>query len=144
MFSSNQVFEISGDYNQLESALRFAFQYEGNDENLSPSEIARGCKTLYQITDDGKYCIGWGFKNVPEGWCEYPFDFEYGIVSKIIAQHLRKQPQVKNKYEWADGSTSEGFLMRCPDNMKCEEKEHIIESFYCIVCFEKYTNFYAK
>ena len=39
---------------------------------MQQTEIDRGCKLLYQITEDGKYCIGWGYRNVPEGWLEYP------------------------------------------------------------------------
>lgn len=49
MFTSNQKLEISGNYNQLKSALEFAIKLDGTDLN----------KLCYQITEDGKFCIGW-------------------------------------------------------------------------------------
>lgn len=144
MFSSNQIMKISGDFSQLRDALAFALHYEGSDKNMTRSEIERGCKLLYQTTNDGKYCIGWGFESVPNGWNEYQFDFDYDIVSKIIIQFLKKQPNVESGYEDYDGCDGDGFLMRCIDSIPYEEKENIIEDFYGIVCFERYKNFYAK
>ena len=73
MFSSNQILEVSGslsNQNELESALEFALKYSGYDKNMSQEEIDRGCKLLYQITEDGKYWIGWGFEDVPDVWNE--------------------------------------------------------------------------
>ena len=91
MFSSNQVLEVSGNLShidELETVLDFALKYSGYAEYMKKEKIDRGCKLLYQITKDGKYCIGWGNENVPKGWNEYPFRFEIDIVSRIIRQHL--------------------------------------------------------
>lgn len=49
MFSSNQVFQISGSMSQLEEALRFALSF--SEETHS--------QIVFQTTDDGKYYIGW-------------------------------------------------------------------------------------
>ena len=145
MFSSNQILEVSGTLShleQLESALEFALKYSGQAKNMNQEEIDRGCKFVYQITKDGKYCIGWGFKDVPEGWNEYPFRFEIDIVSRIIRQHLESFPKEKgNDY---DGSYSKGFVMKCSEESMSSEKDGIKKPFYCIVYFKPYTCFYSK
>ncbi|MCI8345866.1 MAG: hypothetical protein HFJ42_08005 [Clostridia bacterium] len=141
IFSSNQIFEVSGNLSlsgELETALEFALKYSGNDKNMLQSEIDRGCKLVYQITENGKYCIGWGFENVPSGWIEYPFKFTIEKVSKIIMKHLEKFP-IKTNSIWVGGSYDKGFLMKC--NVSGSEVEN---PFYCIVSFEPYTCFYAK
>lgn len=139
MFSSNQVLEISGNMNQLQFALQFALDYSGHAKNMEPREIKRGCKLVYQISKDGKYCIGWDYREVSKGWQEYPFDFEVDIVARIIAQYLRKMETPDNGYEWEDGGGSDGFLMKVIDS------DHNIEnSFHGIVSFEKFGCFYAK
>ena len=128
----------------MESALRFALEYSDHAKNMTKPERERGCKLLFQIAKDGKYCIGWGFENVPTGWNEYQFDFEVPIVSQIIAQHIRKQPMPDSGYEWADGGTSDGFLMKSIHDCSREECDGIESPFYCIVTFEPFCNFYAK
>lgn len=144
MFSSNQVLEISGSLhhrNELESALEFALKYSGEEKNMTQEEIDRGCKLLYQITEDGKYCIGWGFKDVPQGWLEYPFKFDIDIVSRIICQHL--ETQVVKRDIWCD-TYDKGFIMKCIDECMAPEDNGIKSPFYGIVYFEPYTCFYSK
>jgi len=114
MFSGNQVLEVTGDMSSLADALSFAIKLYGYDEHLTPSEIERGCKIVYQITADGKYCIGHAFQEVPDGWKEYPFDFDIDIISKIIVQHLNKTEAV-NQVSGREGSKYKGFLMACED-----------------------------
>ena len=53
MFSSEQVFEISGEISQLEATIKFA---------IGMYEIGKDGVT-YQITEDGKYCLGWAASN---------------------------------------------------------------------------------
>lgn len=144
MFSSNQILEVSGNLshpNELESAIEFALKYSGKIKNMTREEIDRGCKLLYQITDDGKYCIGWGFENIPKGWLEYPFRFEVDIVSKIIRQYLEDFPVEEDVW---DGSYSKGFIMKCIDECMSQEKNGIKNPFYGIVYFKPYTCFYSK
>lgn len=141
MFSSNQILELSGNLShsgELETALEFALKYSENDKNMLQSEIDRGCKLLYQITKDGRYCIGCGFKSVPSGWSEYPFKFDVEIVSKIIKQHLETFPVEEGM---CDGSYRKGFIMKYP---RWDDSEGIENVFYCIVYFKPYTCFYAK
>lgn len=140
MFSSNQSLSVSGCLShpgELKTSLEFALKYSGHDKNMLQSEIDRGCKLVYQITEDGKYCIGWGFGNIPSGWSEYPFRFDIEIVSKIIEQHLEAFP--KKEGIWG-GSYHKGFIMKCVS----ENCDTIKNPFYCIVYFEPYTCFYAK
>ena len=144
MFSSNQILEVSGslsNWHELESALEFALKYSGNSKNMTQEEIDRGCKLLYQITEDGKYCIGWGFKEVPNGWIEYPFRFDIDIVSRIIHQHLEKFPIVNGG---GDGAYEKGFIMKCIETSMSSEKNGIKNPFYGIVYFKPYTCFYSK
>ena len=148
MFASNQQIKITGEYHDIPLVLGFALKLSGYDKNLTRSEIERGCKLVYQITKSGKYCIGWGFKDVPWGWQEYPFDFDIDIVSKIIEQHLKKHTPINDDdYEITsgDGSTGRGFLMKCPwMKNEWENEEDIQNNFYCIVYFEPFYNYYAK
>lgn len=129
MFSSEQILKISGDMDQLEMALKFAFDMYGYPKTIS-----------YQVTADGKYCLGWGDY---EGWSSYPFDFDVHIVSEIIKQHLNKQ-QIENPYEDYDGSSERGFLMSAVSQTFSDLDEGIRHPFYGIVSIEAHYNYYAK
>ena len=144
MFSSNQVFEVSGSLSmpdELEMALKFALDYSGEAKNMKQEEIDRGCKLLYQITEDGKYCIGWGYKEIPEGWSEYPFRFDVDIVSRIIKQNLETFQDKRGEF---DVSYSKGFIMKCVDRCASPDKTGIKNPFYGIIYFKSYTCFYAQ
>ena len=130
MFSSEQIFEVSGDMDQLEKAIRFAIDMHG----IGKSGIS------YQITENGKYCLGWG----DEGeWKKYPFDFDVHIVSEIVKQFLEKQ-DCEDPYAWSDGSSEKGFLMKIIPEVFSDEKDGIKQPFYGIVSIEPHMNFYAK
>ena len=134
MFSSNQVFQISGSMEQLEEVLRFALSFSENSHS----------KIVFQTTDDGKYCIGWKGDSDIKGWQQYQFDFDASIVAKIIVQFLCKQDENESGYEYADGSTSQGFIMKNIPNLFSDEYQGIKNPFYGIISFEPYCNFYAK
>jgi hypothetical protein len=131
MFSSEQRFEVSGDRGQLEDAIKFAIKMYGN-----------GCES-YQITKDGKYCLGW-FVKEDEGWNPFPFDFDAHIVSEVVKQHLDKQDYGLNPYAWFDGGAGKGFLMKVIDQIFSDEKDGIRHPFYGIVSIEPFWNYYAK
>ena len=145
IFSSNQVLQISGDFDQLKNALDFALKYSGENKNMLPEEIKRGCRLTYQITKNNKYCIGWAFLNrpnekLPNGWSEYPFKFDVEIVSKIIIQYLNDFPIEKDIW---DGGYKKGFLMKViPETFS--DADDIKNAFYGIVSFEPFTCFYSK
>lgn len=131
MMSSNQIFEISGDFNQLRSALDFAINYSRvNEKDL-----------CFQITNDGKFCIGWGNK---KGWERFQFGYDLEIVSKIIVKHLENQKYERSPYEYYDGETNEGFLMKVIPEVFSDKYEGIKNPFYGIVSFQPFTNFYSK
>lgn len=137
MFSSNQVLEISGSFSELESALDFAINYSGY----------RSSFMCYQITEDGKFCIGWGNsdKKQPYGnWKKFEFDYDSSIVSKIIIQFLEKHKYDENVYNWLDGSINTGFLMKSIPETFSEEENGIKDPFYGIVSFEPFVNYYSK
>lgn len=137
MFSSNQILDISGSLDQITSALNFAMAYSGQLNHFSDEEQKRGCKLVFQITEDGKYCIGWGFGEVPNGWTEYQFKPDSHIISAIIEQRLMGFPCQEDGF---NGSYEQGFRMRQIDF----HTEGVENPFFGIVYFEPYTCFYAK
>ena len=130
MFSSDQIFFFFFSMDQLEKAIKFAIDMRG----ISKSGIS------YQITKNGKYCLGWGDE---EEWKKYPFDFDVHIVSEIVKQFLEKQ-DCEDPYAWADGSSEKGFLMKVIPEVFSDEKDGVKKPFYGIVSIEPYMNFYAK
>jgi len=143
MFSSNQIFKISGTFSQLKMSLDFALAFSGDAKNMTKSERERGCKLTYQIAGD-KYLIGWAFGEVPEGWKEYDFDFDTDIVSKIIVQFLKKQEVSESEYDYFDGGTDDGFIMNCRTDIMADREGKVKNPFYCIVSFSTFKNYYAK
>lgn len=132
MFSSEQIFEISGEMDQLEKTIKFAIDMHG----IGKSGI------YYQVTEDGKYCLGWGDK---EGWNKFPFDFDVHIVSEIVKQHLEKQKDdMEDIYGSDDGCSELGFLMMAIPCTCGDSWEGVKNPFYGIVSIEPYMNFYAK
>jgi len=131
MFSSEQIFDINGDMGQLEMAIKFAVDMCGVERD----------KIKYQITKDGKYCLGWGDEK--DGWNKYPFDFDTHIVSEIVKQHLRKQ-DVEDPYAYEDGSSELGFRMKAIDNVFSDEKDGIKNPFFGIVSIEAEYIYYGK
>lgn len=134
MFSSNQILQVSGSLEhpgELKNALHFALVSSGYTKS----------KIVYQITEDGRYCIGWVYDDIPEGWSEYPFEFSEDIVALIITQFLEKQDI---EYDEWEGSYDKGFLMEAIEECLGSEDDGINEPFYGIVTFEPYTVFYSK
>lgn len=142
MFSSNQIFEISGSLQhteELQTALEFTLKMSGNMDCFTRTNKPSKC--VYQITEDGRYCIGWAFETIANGWNEFPFEFDLSIISQIIVKHLQKQ---EIKYTGYDGSHCKGFLMKCIDADMSDEYDGIKNPFYGIVEFKPYTCFYSK
>ena len=131
MFSSEQIFDINGEMDQLEMSIKFAMQMNGIPKNPS-----------YQITKDGKYCLGW-IVDEKEGWKPFPFDFDAHIISEIVKQHLRKQ-DVEDPYDGWDGSSELGFRMKVIDRVFSNEKDGVRKPFYGIVSIEPEYIYYAK
>lgn len=142
MFSSNQVLEISGSLNQLEAAIDFAMMYSGKKECFTRK--ARPAKCVYQITDDGRYCIGWSFEGTEEGWTEYPFDYDAKIISDIVRQYIGKAKKPINEFDGYDGSSHIGFLLQEGGGKTYEERDAVKNHFYCIVSIRPFWCFYAK
>ena len=143
MFSSNQILEISGclvHANELITALEFALKFSGNLRSFQ-NETKANIKCVYQITPDGRYCIGIAYDTPKAGWNEYPFDFDLSIISQIIIKHLEKQ---SIKYSGCDGSYEKGFIMKAIPESLADETNGIKSPFYGIVEFKPYTCFYSK
>lgn len=137
MFSSNQLFTISGRLDQLENAIIFLLSHAGlTHESLHDPKRA----LVYQITEDNKYHLGYTRLPAPDGWKEYIFKYDPHIISLIIQQHIKyAQVQPKSIYDYADGSTEKGFLLtvKNPDNLK--------NPYGCyLATIEPYKIYYAK
>lgn len=142
MFSSNQVLEISGcliHSGELVSALEFALNTSGDSNAFTRSDKPSKC--VYQITEDGRYCLGWAFNEIKKGWNEFQFDFDINIIAQIISQHLQKQKVEEGMW---DGSYYKGFIMKVIPESMGSESNGIKEPFFGIVEFAPYTCFYSK
>ena len=142
MFSSNQILEVSGSLHHAEelyTALEFALKMSGNINSFKRKDKPSKC--VYQITEDGRYCIGWAYEKIGEGWNEFPFEFDLSIISQIIVKHLQKQETKKDIW---DGSYEKGFLMKYVEDDFSDERNGIKKPFYAIVEFCPYTCFYSK
>jgi hypothetical protein len=143
MFSSNQILEVSGclTHNmELYNALEFALKASDNliaFNNKTKADV----KCVYQITEDGRYCIGKAYGKPKDGWNEYPFDFDLSIISQIIVKHLEKQ---EVQYDMWDGSYSKGFLMKAIEESFASVENGIKQPSCGIVEFSPYTCFYSK
>jgi hypothetical protein len=144
MFSSNQILEVSGCLShagELLSALEFALKFSDNLASFSALKTKADIRCVYQITDDGRYCIGKSYGEPKTGWNEFPFDFDLDIIAAIIAKHLAKQ---EIKYGVWDGSYDKGFLMKVIEDSFADEENGIKNPSCGIVEFSPYTCFYAK
>lgn len=140
MFSSNQELKISGCLKhdgELEHALRFALEATGDMKALKEGR----CRLVYQVTKDGRYCIGICYGDVKNGWNEYPFKFDISIVSQIIIQHLEQFPLERGFW---DGGYYKGFLMEVIPECLGDEIDGIKEPFIGVVSFKPFSCFYSK
>ena len=135
MFSSNQVLSVSGelDIKYIKHCLSFALQLAGYDYNNSTSICT--C----QITEDGRYCIGWASGSIPNGWNTYPFDFDIDIISSIILKHLKNKDRYNNSC-----AECSGFCMNVIPETLAETENGIIKPFYGLVSFMPYLCIYSK
>lgn len=142
-FSSNQRLCVSGE-NETEyvsAALDFALKLSGQYEHMNKKEYERGCKFVYQITPNHRFCIGWGFETIPDGWKEFELGFDFDIAVMQIVKYLREQRFEEGD---GDGSYSRGFLMRGMDDFDYNERKDIENPFYGIVAFEPFSCYHAK
>jgi len=144
MFSSNQVLEISGEMDQMEAAISFALEYSGDTRCFTRLEQPSRC--VFQTTADGRYCIGWALhsKETPEGWSEFPFDYDAAIIAQIVRQWLEKTPPPHNENACWDGTSKLGFLLQESGGCRWKEREGIKTGNRCIVTIRPYWCYYAK
>lgn len=140
MFSSNQVLGISGDLeheNDLRDALEYALRKSGYYECFTRKDLPSKC--VFQITENGGYCIGWAchHSGAEKGWTEFQFEFDIDIIARVVEQHLKK-------YEvdrvGGDGTDSKGFLLKCLEY----NEPGVTEPFNGIVIIYPYNCYYAK
>lgn len=130
-------------HKRVEKCLEFALKASGYLPVITRTD--RPTKCVYQITENGSYCIGWSpfdAVEVKKGWNEFPFDFDLDIISSIIIKHLQKQ---ELESLGGDGSYDKGFVMKCIEtDFRDENDAGVKNSFYGIVEFRPFTCCYAK
>lgn len=136
MFSSNQVLSVSGelDIKYIKHCLSFALHLANYDYHSPKSTCT------WQITEDGRYCIGWASVHIPNGWNSYEFEFDINKISEIIYNHM----QAIDPYKANNCAACSGFVMDVIPETLAEQENGIIKPFYGIVCFRPYLCAYSK
>lgn len=144
MLSSNQVLEISGSMRQLAQAIKFVMIYSDYTHFFTRND--RPAKCVYQTTDDGLYCIGWSGhgETPPDGWKEYPFDYDPDIIGAIAQQWLENAPKPVDENMGNDGSHNIGFLLQESVGRRWEDQKQIKNGHRCIFTLRPFWCFYAK
>lgn len=137
MFSSNQRLEVSGRLSSVTDvfrSLKFALS-SYNDNELELNSL------YYQITNDGKFCVGCCYVPV-DCWSKVEQESLEDFASKIYS-FLREQ-EVDNPYKYADGSSHKGFLMKAIPESLADDANGIKKPFYGIVSFESFYSYYSQ
>lgn len=143
MFSSNQIFQVSGTLDDIERVLDFAIRQSGEHELFTRTESP--VPIVYQITDNGLYCLATAYGGTPdEDWSLYPFDYDPKIIARIIRQWLELQPRPKSDYDCCEGGHAPGFICQELWSLDPKLRDHIKSPYYGFLTFRPFTNWYSK
>lgn len=136
MFSSNQILDISGTFEQLEAALELALKIHGTNPDKD--------HLVWQATDDGRFVIGRIYNDKEEGWNEFQIDFTTEFAAKAIAKHVMSIPH--EPYDQDDGGfVKTGFRMKAfPETVLDKVRNGVKSPSYAIVEFSQYALFYSQ
>ena len=142
MFSSNQVFQLSGRLNEEEIKRALEFILKIADHTTDIKGKPTGCEYVFQLADgSGDFCIGYDYGSHNENWHRFQFGYDVDVVSKVIKNHLSKL-YFPTTWDGADGSTEKGFLATVMSGSYAPEEEGIKDPHYGIVRFAPFTCFY--
>lgn len=129
MFCSNQIFDVACTAKDLPRVLAFGLSMADDVGDCLTREDGRIRLAFSQPAPD-VYAIGYGsmkpfktgpnkgwFRNLPEGWTDYPFDYDPAIVGPIVAQWLDQNPPDPADRPDIDGAVEPGLRIRCPQDM---------------------------
>lgn len=136
MFASNQEFKISGEFEDLSMALKFALELS-NVEGICLRE-KRPCKVCFQIFKNNEFCIGKYLDKKYDGWNDFSFDYDVELLALSIIQFLKKQ-EVET-FD-GDGTDSKGFLL---ENISYKDSDNIKNHWVGDIKFSVFNNYYAK
>ena len=133
MFSSNQIFSLSGELNpnQIKNVLDFL-------KTMYDQKIKS-----FQITKDGGFALGWCDEK-EESWTKFQFEYDSETLALIICNHLKSADNPENPWEDYDGSCYDGFRVDVIEETFANENNGVKDPFYGIVKFTKYVKFYSK
>ena len=149
-FASNQTFQISGEYRDVETVLKFAMKASGHKKALNdktdPTNI------ILQTTESGLFCVGVAIvgkraKNVdpPKGWVKSPFNYDPKRLSHKISDFLMTQPPANNvDPEHVNGGVFNGFLCLSPSDLSQTVRNTIQSPEHCVVIFKPWRVHYQK
>lgn len=140
MFSSNQRLVVSNELStsNICCALRFALSIHYGAELDESEPLGR---LSYQITEDGKYCIGEWFIPV-NGWSKVEQESLEGIASEIC--NFLSEQAADNPYKNLNGSSHKAFLMKIIPESLANKDNGIVEPFYGLVSFEPFYSYYSQ
>ncbi|MDE7244972.1 MAG: hypothetical protein K2O18_13505 [Oscillospiraceae bacterium] len=81
----------------------------------------------------------------PDGWTDYPFDYDPKIIAEIVQQRIEKQPEPEAPY--TDGSSRLGVRVMCKESMNDVPDamyNGIANPWPAILVFEPYMMTYDK
>ncbi len=126
MFSSNQIFNITGDQEgQLKAAIQCVMQFL-NAKEMRFYKVQNGYMLFSEYGTEGK-----------NGFQPIPISGDVDMVT-MLAQKFLKTPEAKETirdYDFGDGSTYKGWELFIPEDYN---------GFHDVFAIRPYTTFYHK
>lgn len=143
MLSSNQVLDISCAFNALPHVIDFAFGLAGEKRSMTTG-LRPVRRPAWKVTNSGLYCLGSRFIH-DNTWQEYPFNYDPQILSDIVIQWLKKQPEPDNSN--TDGIQDIGARVRGYASVFHDDPDKAREvqtPLNCVICIQPYALGYDK
>lgn len=136
MFSSEQIFKLSCDEEQLGDAIALALKWES--VNNTP--------LCYQIVKNNSLAIGWyNYKATPaEGWTAFPVQPSIQTLVNFTKDIVKKGDYFVYPHTY-DGTYEDGWLIEnIPNDLSEINNKGVKKPFYGIILISYHLNFYAK
>jgi hypothetical protein len=143
MFSSNQIFEITGDNkSDLREVLELALNLDGNlydNDNRNITKV-RG----YMI--DPQYGIAFSWSKEASGFTDYPMPVTLDLLVELVVNYLdsKEAQEIYSKddsYTGGDGSDKKGWRVYNPN---WKQKGNPLSNFYSMIAICPHWTYYAK
>jgi len=152
VYSSNQIFDVTGDLSNLKPILELAIALCCDGDRIFTRQD-RPVRLAWKIHENAKlFCVGLGKlegdpeENLDKGWSHFEHGYDLNEVTRKITEWLDRQSYPESD---CDGMTSHGLRCRnltmnmLPDNGLDEDEEED-DVFNTIACFAPWTAEYQK